>query len=177
MLNAILALPVRRCLVEHLLREAARAAAAAAATAAAGQVQTSEVPGDYERLCRSVGHALGLERSATAVELQRLLMQRGERGMARRVERAARARHLWAHPDPDLVREVLAVLGTAPETEREVGDRCNESTGISEEGVEGFYMGDETNRRRYCMARSVSKPDRTHRCCFCNKCIWSMDHH
>eukprot|EP00429_Kryptoperidinium_foliaceum_P063159 CAMPEP_0176069350 /NCGR_PEP_ID=MMETSP0120_2-20121206/34624_1 /TAXON_ID=160619 /ORGANISM="Kryptoperidinium foliaceum, Strain CCMP 1326" /LENGTH=261 /DNA_ID=CAMNT_0017402981 /DNA_START=30 /DNA_END=815 /DNA_ORIENTATION=+ len=41
----------------------------------------------------------------------------------------------------------------------------------------GFYMGDETKRRRYCKMCNVWKPDRTHHCSVCNRCILNMDHH
>jgi len=41
----------------------------------------------------------------------------------------------------------------------------------------GFYMGDETKRRRYCKICNVWKPDRTHHCSICNRCILNMDHH
>jgi len=41
----------------------------------------------------------------------------------------------------------------------------------------GFYMGDETKRRRYCKMCNVWKPDRTHHCSICNRCILNMDHH
>jgi len=41
----------------------------------------------------------------------------------------------------------------------------------------GFYMGDETKRRRYCKMCNVWKPDRTHHCSLCNRCILNMDHH
>ncbi|CAE7194251.1 PAT14 [Symbiodinium natans] len=39
----------------------------------------------------------------------------------------------------------------------------------------GFYMGDETKRRRYCKMCNVWKPDRTHHCSICNRCILNMD--
>mmetsp|Transcript_107556 Transcript_107556/g.280845 ORF Transcript_107556/g.280845 Transcript_107556/m.280845 type:complete len:297 (-) Transcript_107556:37-927(-) len=41
----------------------------------------------------------------------------------------------------------------------------------------GFYMGDETKRRRYCKMCNVWKPDRTHHCGVCNRCVLNMDHH
>jgi len=41
----------------------------------------------------------------------------------------------------------------------------------------GFYMGDETKRRRYCKMCNVWKPDRVHHCSICNRCILNMDHH
>jgi len=41
----------------------------------------------------------------------------------------------------------------------------------------GFYMGDETKRRRYCKMCNVWKPDRTHHCSTCNRCILNIDHH
>merc|ERR550537_225879 len=41
----------------------------------------------------------------------------------------------------------------------------------------GFYMGDETKRRRYCKMCNVWKPDRSHHCSICNRCILNMDHH
>lgn len=41
----------------------------------------------------------------------------------------------------------------------------------------GFYMGDETKRRRYCKMCNVWKPDRTHHCSQCNRCVLNMDHH
>jgi len=41
----------------------------------------------------------------------------------------------------------------------------------------GFYMGDETKRRRYCKMCNVWKPDRTHHCSLCSRCILNMDHH
>merc|ERR550525_1454157 len=41
----------------------------------------------------------------------------------------------------------------------------------------GFYMGDETKRRRYCKMCNVWKPDRTHHCSICSRCILNMDHH
>merc|ERR1712039_267046 len=41
----------------------------------------------------------------------------------------------------------------------------------------GFYMGDETKRRRYCKMCNVWKPDRVHHCSICNRCISNMDHH
>jgi len=41
----------------------------------------------------------------------------------------------------------------------------------------GFYMGDETKRRRYCKMCNVWKPDRTHHCSICNRCMLNMDHH
>lgn len=41
----------------------------------------------------------------------------------------------------------------------------------------GFYMGDETQRRRYCKMCNVWKPDRTHHCSVCNRCVLNMDHH
>merc|ERR1711957_831788 len=41
----------------------------------------------------------------------------------------------------------------------------------------GFYMGDETKRRRYCKMCNVWKPDRTQPCSICNRCILNMDHH
>lgn len=41
----------------------------------------------------------------------------------------------------------------------------------------GFYMGDETKRRRYCKMCNVWKPERTHHCSICNRCILNMDHH
>jgi len=41
----------------------------------------------------------------------------------------------------------------------------------------GFYMGDETKRRRYCKMCNVWKPDRVHHCSNCNRCILNMDHH
>merc|ERR1719262_1752968 len=41
----------------------------------------------------------------------------------------------------------------------------------------GFYIGDETKRRRYCKMCNVWKPDRTHHCSICNRCILNMDHH
>eukprot|EP00371_Babesia_bovis_P001071 XP_001609718.1 hypothetical protein [Babesia bovis T2Bo] len=34
----------------------------------------------------------------------------------------------------------------------------------------GFYMGDDTKRRRYCKVCNVWKPDRTHHCSACNRC-------
>ncbi|KAK1938725.1 Palmitoyltransferase PFA3, related [Babesia divergens] len=34
----------------------------------------------------------------------------------------------------------------------------------------GFYMGDDTKRRRYCKVCNVWKPDRTHHCSSCNRC-------
>ncbi|AFZ81237.1 zinc finger protein DHHC domain-containing protein [Theileria equi strain WA] len=41
----------------------------------------------------------------------------------------------------------------------------------------GFYMGDDTKRRRYCKVCNVWKPDRTHHCSACNRCVLNMDHH
>merc|ERR1719265_1844517 len=41
----------------------------------------------------------------------------------------------------------------------------------------GFYMGDDTKRRRYCKMCNVWKPDRSHHCSICNRCILNMDHH
>merc|ERR1719333_495796 len=41
----------------------------------------------------------------------------------------------------------------------------------------GFYMGDETKRRRYCKMCNGWKPDMTHHCSICNRCILNMDHH
>ncbi|EAN31678.1 DHHC palmitoyltransferase family protein [Theileria parva strain Muguga] len=41
----------------------------------------------------------------------------------------------------------------------------------------GFYMGDDTKRRRYCKICNVWKPDRTHHCSSCNRCVLNMDHH
>merc|ERR1719420_1163071 len=41
----------------------------------------------------------------------------------------------------------------------------------------GFYMGDQSQRRRYCKMCNVWKPDRTHHCSICNRCILNMDHH
>lgn len=41
----------------------------------------------------------------------------------------------------------------------------------------GFYMGDDTKRRRYCKVCNVWKPDRTHHCSSCNRCVLNMDHH
>merc|ERR1712048_191365 len=41
----------------------------------------------------------------------------------------------------------------------------------------GFYMGEETKRRRYCKMCNVWKPERTHHCSICNRCILNMDHH
>mmetsp|Transcript_44048 Transcript_44048/g.101644 ORF Transcript_44048/g.101644 Transcript_44048/m.101644 type:complete len:282 (-) Transcript_44048:157-1002(-) len=41
----------------------------------------------------------------------------------------------------------------------------------------GFYMGDETKRRRYCKMCNVWKPDRVHHCSICNRCNLNMDHH
>jgi len=41
----------------------------------------------------------------------------------------------------------------------------------------GFYMGEETKRRRYCKMCNVWKPDRTHHCSICARCVLNMDHH
>ncbi|CAD7964589.1 unnamed protein product [Amoebophrya sp. A25] len=41
----------------------------------------------------------------------------------------------------------------------------------------GFYMGEETKRRRYCKMCNVWKPDRTHHCSICGRCVLNMDHH
>ncbi|CAD7940345.1 unnamed protein product [Amoebophrya sp. A120] len=41
----------------------------------------------------------------------------------------------------------------------------------------GFYMGDESKRRRYCKMCNVWKPDRTHHCSICRRCVLNMDHH
>lgn len=41
----------------------------------------------------------------------------------------------------------------------------------------GFYMGDDTKRRRYCKVCNVWKPDRTHHCSACGRCVLNMDHH
>lgn len=41
----------------------------------------------------------------------------------------------------------------------------------------GFYMGDDTKRRRYCKVCNVWKPERTHHCSACNRCVLNMDHH
>lgn len=41
----------------------------------------------------------------------------------------------------------------------------------------GFYMGDESKRRRYCKVCNVWKPDRTHHCSACGRCVLNMDHH
>lgn len=41
----------------------------------------------------------------------------------------------------------------------------------------GFYMGDETKRRRYCKVCNIWKPDRTHHCSACGRCVLNMDHH
>ncbi|CCF73036.1 DHHC palmitoyltransferase [Babesia microti strain RI] len=41
----------------------------------------------------------------------------------------------------------------------------------------GFYMGDETKRKRYCKVCNVWKPERTHHCSACKRCVLNMDHH
>eukprot|EP01069_Polyplicarium_translucidae_P002217 Polyplicarium_translucidae@DN1957_c0_g1_i1.p2 len=41
----------------------------------------------------------------------------------------------------------------------------------------GFYMGDDTKRRRYCKECNVWKPDRAHHCSACRRCVLHMDHH
>lgn len=41
----------------------------------------------------------------------------------------------------------------------------------------GFYVGDEARRRRYCRVCNVWKPDRTHHCSQCGRCVLNMDHH
>ncbi|KAF7455785.1 DHHC zinc finger domain-containing protein [Cryptosporidium felis] len=41
----------------------------------------------------------------------------------------------------------------------------------------GFRVGDESKRRRYCKVCQVWKPDRTHHCSECGKCVLNMDHH
>eukprot|EP01056_Protomagalhaensia_sp_Gyna25_P004940 Protomagalhaensia_sp_Gyna_25__4939@NODE_532_length_3194_cov_386_550238_g416_i0_p2_GENE_NODE_532_length_3194_cov_386_550238_g416_i0NODE_532_length_3194_cov_386_550238_g416_i0_p2_ORF_typecomplete_len311_score4_65DHHC/PF01529_20/4_9e02DHHC/PF01529_20/5_7e37CobD_Cbib/PF03186_13/0_27CobD_Cbib/PF03186_13/42Zf_RING/PF16744_5/1_2_NODE_532_length_3194_cov_386_550238_g416_i022003132 len=41
----------------------------------------------------------------------------------------------------------------------------------------GFYVGEESKRRRYCRVCNVWKPDRTHHCSTCGRCVLNMDHH
>ena len=42
----------------------------------------------------------------------------------------------------------------------------------------GFYIGDqEYKKKRYCLLCQVFKPDRTHHCRHCRKCIRKLDHH
>lgn len=41
----------------------------------------------------------------------------------------------------------------------------------------GFYVGEESKRRRYCRICNVWKPDRTHHCSTCGRCVLNMDHH
>ncbi|EEA08334.1 DHHC zinc finger domain-containing protein [Cryptosporidium muris RN66] len=41
----------------------------------------------------------------------------------------------------------------------------------------GFRVGDESKRRRYCKVCQVWKPDRTHHCSECARCVLNMDHH
>jgi len=41
----------------------------------------------------------------------------------------------------------------------------------------GFYLGDETKRRRYCKICHVWKPERSHHCSVCQRCVLQMDHH
>jgi len=41
----------------------------------------------------------------------------------------------------------------------------------------GFYLGDETKRRRFCKICNIWKPDRTHHCSICKRCVLNMDHH
>lgn len=54
-------------------------------------------------------------------------------------------------------------------------------TSITDPGVVpgnwGFYMGDDCKRRRYCKVCHVWKPDRTHHCSACGRCVLNMDHH
>ncbi|CAE7754319.1 PAT14 [Symbiodinium sp. CCMP2456] len=69
-----------------------------------------------------------------------------------------------------------APLSARPDTQmRNTPGRCV----MTDPGVVppnwGFYMGDETKRRRYCKMCNVWKPDRTHHCSICNRCILNMD--
>merc|ERR1712159_530171 len=41
----------------------------------------------------------------------------------------------------------------------------------------GFYIGDDSKRRRYCKICHVWKPERTHHCSQCKRCVLLMDHH
>lgn len=144
-LCCILQLPVRRALIEALLRDAVRAAA----TAAAQRGGCSEVLTSHERLCREAGAVLQLGRPAAAAEAQRALRARGQGELARRVERENRARRGLAHPDPDLHVEVTAALVgscsaemcfvTAPESASEVifQDERSEVASVTEASSSG----------------------------------------
>lgn len=41
----------------------------------------------------------------------------------------------------------------------------------------GFFVGEEVRRRRYCRVCDLWKPDRTHHCSQCGRCVLNMDHH
>jgi hypothetical protein len=95
-LNNILAMPVRRGLVEWLLKAAVEAAATAAVSSAGAQLER------HEPMKNLTG--------VSAVELQRELVSKGDRDLAKRARRQAQARHAAAHPDVGLVRDVLSAM-------------------------------------------------------------------
>ena len=42
----------------------------------------------------------------------------------------------------------------------------------------GFYIGDEDfKRKRYCLICNAFKPERSHHCSVCNKCVLNMDNY
>ena len=42
----------------------------------------------------------------------------------------------------------------------------------------GFFLDDpEHKKRRYCLICHIFKPERTHHCSTCNRCVLNMDHH
>ena len=114
-LETVRALPERRCLVEHLLREAARAAAGAAA---ARPEPAPALPVDLcslkERLMRRAGKAAGLSGSLAPGVLRRVLLAAGQRELSKRVNKVQKGRAAQARPEgDDLIEEVEAALQLA----------------------------------------------------------------
>ena len=115
-LHTLLELPLRRALVEHLLREAVIAAAVAAVSSGAAENDKMNILADVELIKESVGHALGSDKKASVHDVKRHLIARGQRGLAKEVAEFNVGKRAFAHPSRSLPARVSAAMGLAMET-------------------------------------------------------------
>ncbi|CAK0896179.1 unnamed protein product [Prorocentrum cordatum] len=116
-LEAIIAVPMRRALQEHLLRQAVATASTVAMGGGGVLMKGKKAPGstdavlsEFEAVLQGAGEALGLERKATSEDVRHALRAIGEESLAKDWAGFRAGRRALAHPKPGLTNSVMSKL-------------------------------------------------------------------
>ena len=111
--SALLKLPLRRAAQEWLIAESAKAAATAAVGA------TRDDPLHHAAHLVDKASAATGRRYACGLDVQRAVAAAGDKGLAKRVRKQLVVRHAHAHPDLQLIPDVIDALQHTQEPEEE----------------------------------------------------------